>query len=64
MEYLDNNNTLIGISDAKVSLDNSNLTCQYVRENSVKNPRYFDIDRKDPYVLVAYGKMRNNGLNY
>jgi hypothetical protein len=40
----------------------SNLICSFTRENSYADAKYFNLNKNDPYLIAAYGRISGGGF--
>ncbi len=54
-ELLDKSKPNLGISDAKLSVENGSFNCMFTRDNSNPKQNYFDLNNNSAYILSAFG---------
>lgn len=47
----------LGISNARISVDQGYIICQFSRRNNFENSRYYDTNNNEAYILAAFGEM-------
>ncbi len=58
--YLVSTNIAIGITNATVQVVNGNLTCSFVRDNTLTVPGFYKISDNTPaFIVLAYGTGNN-----
>lgn len=47
----------LGLSNARLIIDQGYMICQFTRDNSLEFPNYFDTTKNEAYLLVAFGSL-------
>ena len=60
---LDSTSPTIGLSNINIRVDSSLLICSFIRQNSVSNSNFFDLN-SNGYIIVATGPLAASGGLY
>lgn len=70
-ELIDSTMPDLGLSNARLIIDEGYMICQFTRDNSVEFPNYYDTTKNEAYLLVAFGSLTlgnrqdvNNSINF
>ena len=58
------NEATIGITNSAVKIEDSKLICSFNRDNSNSDERYFNLNTKSPFVIVAFGRVNGISLKF
>ena len=54
-DVLNSANPTLGISNARIVVNQGVLNCSFTRDNSNSDLKYFNTNAANPYVIVGYG---------
>lgn len=60
---LDQADSKIGITNAKVSSNEGTLTCSFNRDKFINTGNYYNFRKEKFYALAAYGSLDQSGGN-
>ena len=56
-ELINATDASMGISNARVRVDQGFMICEFSRKNAIANIKYYDVNNNEAYILTAFGNM-------